>query len=255
MGYPGVQKVWEFALPGVCLVAQLDLLGGVLTGKNVLMENYGNVVFLKPDKGKEAVPYQHAKPCPILLGSESNIEELVIAASTLVTDKNGSVLLTQRNSEMRSFPNTWVPPGGTLTLKESLKDAAKRELDEETGITGGEFKLVCVWESAYPPFPWGPPVNRHHFVAYYTTSMSELKPKIRPNWESEDWMWLSKENCQLLIQKEGELKETIQTENLDQKITLKELLPDPKRRKGMTQGTYFALNCLVIPPDTEETHP
>ncbi|WP_460437197.1 NUDIX domain-containing protein [Arthrobacter tecti] len=45
---------------------------------------------------------------------------------------DGAVLLTQR-SATKEFPLTWEFPGGSAFSGESSKDAARRELREETG--------------------------------------------------------------------------------------------------------------------------
>lgn len=49
-----------------------------------------------------------------------------------VKDNNLKVLLVKRAVE--PFKNMWAIPGGFVLLKESLEDAAKRELEEETGV-------------------------------------------------------------------------------------------------------------------------
>ena len=47
-------------------------------------------------------------------------------------DNDLKVLLIKRNIE--PFKNMWAIPGGFVRIKESLEDAAKRELDEATGV-------------------------------------------------------------------------------------------------------------------------
>ena len=57
---------------------------------------------------------------------------------------------------MRTFPNIWVPPGGSIDWnEESLFTTGLRELKEETNITFADEDVVsckplCMWESVYP---------------------------------------------------------------------------------------------------------
>jgi 8-oxo-dGTP diphosphatase len=47
------------------------------------------------------------------------------------------ILLIQRKEQ--PFRNRWALPGGFMEMEESLEEAARRELNEETGIHGGEL--------------------------------------------------------------------------------------------------------------------
>ena len=65
---------------------------------------------------------------------------------------DGKVLLTQRGEHMRTFPRCWVFPGGDVDEGEALTAAARRELQEETGleVSSDSLKLLCIWESVFP---------------------------------------------------------------------------------------------------------
>jgi 8-oxo-dGTP pyrophosphatase MutT (NUDIX family) len=73
-----------------------------------------------------------------------------------VETSDGHILLTRRASHMRTFPNIWVPPGGSIDWnEESLFAAGLRELEEETNLKFAEEDVVsckplCMWESVYP---------------------------------------------------------------------------------------------------------
>jgi len=60
-----------------------------------------------------------------------------LAADTIVVSDGGSVLLVRRKHE--PFKGHWAIPGGFVEIDEPLEHAARRELEEETGLTGVEL--------------------------------------------------------------------------------------------------------------------
>ena len=52
----------------------------------------------------------------------------------LVLDTKDRILLLQRTDDDDLFPGKWCLPGGHINKDEPMYDAAKRELEEETGI-------------------------------------------------------------------------------------------------------------------------
>ncbi|MFF9016357.1 NUDIX domain-containing protein [Streptomyces sp. NPDC014870] len=54
---------------------------------------------------------------------------LVVAASAVVTDEDGRVLLQRRRDN-----DLWALPGGAMDMDDSLPGAAVREVKEETGL-------------------------------------------------------------------------------------------------------------------------
>ncbi|MFD7154833.1 NUDIX hydrolase [Kribbella sp. NPDC059898] len=56
-------------------------------------------------------------------------DSLVVAASAVITDDDGRILLIRRADS-----GNWALPGGALDLGESISDCAVREVREETGL-------------------------------------------------------------------------------------------------------------------------
>lgn len=64
---------------------------------------------------------------------------IVVGASVAVLDEQGRILLQHRTDD-----GTWGPIGGALEPGEHLEDCARRELQEETGLSAESFVLYGV---------------------------------------------------------------------------------------------------------------
>lgn len=69
--------------------------------------------------------------------------------SALLITNNGMVLLGRRNKE--PMRGKWVLPGGAVQPFESIKEAAKRELREETGLEAEVGEPIGLYELILPP--------------------------------------------------------------------------------------------------------
>ena len=65
---------------------------------------------------------------------------LQVGASVIVVDPEGRILL-----QLRSDNHCWGYAGGSVELDESVEDAAKRELFEETGLIAKHLELFGVF--------------------------------------------------------------------------------------------------------------
>jgi ADP-ribose pyrophosphatase YjhB (NUDIX family) len=64
---------------------------------------------------------------------------ILVSAGALILDHAGRVLLQRRGDD-----GLWSIPGGAMELGETLEEAARREVREETGLAVEGLSLVCV---------------------------------------------------------------------------------------------------------------
>lgn len=61
-------------------------------------------------------------------------------ASVIVVNPAGEILMQQRRDD-----GTWSYPGGRIEIDETVEDAARREVREESGLTVGSLELLGVF--------------------------------------------------------------------------------------------------------------
>ncbi len=54
--------------------------------------------------------------------------------NVIITDNRERILVIKRNNNVEFSPNLWDLPGGKVEDNESLREAAKREAKEESGL-------------------------------------------------------------------------------------------------------------------------
>ncbi len=93
------------------------------------------LALVEADDGQSLRP--HCKPCNRFFYSNP-----VPAACCFLTNEAGELLLVQRSVEPKK--GLWTLPGGFVEVGETTEEAALRELEEETGLTGKGTSLLGV---------------------------------------------------------------------------------------------------------------
>ena len=106
---------------------------------------------------------------------------MVTAAMCIIYDKEKEILF-----EKRTDNGMWCVPGGALELGESLEEALKREVKEETSLDIFNPKLFDVRAGVHMIYP-----NKDE--VYYTDvvyEINEYKGELKPDSESKELCWI-----------------------------------------------------------------
>jgi len=211
-----------------------DLLSRTCTGESRKFD----VVLQRPP----ACPFLDMKNANYSM-PESPDKHIQVASVALLESSDHKILLTKRPDFMRTFPNVWVPPGGSLELNEDLFQTALRELQEETNISDAsvsDCSILGLWESGFPlVFSPDTPPRRHHLVSYVhfkTKSNSEQlnsQLKLQPN-EVDRAVWVCPCVAHKIVQSD---------ENLD----------SSKLQKYFNQSACSSGSCLLLNGSIDNT--
>lgn len=101
--------------------------------------------------------------------------------------RNGKLLLGKRHDDpakaasLLKGAGTWTMPGGKLHFGETFEQAARREVMEETGMTLGALKVICVNEDM---------VEGVHFITIGLSAEDFAgEPQVMEPDEITEWRW------------------------------------------------------------------
>jgi 8-oxo-dGTP pyrophosphatase MutT (NUDIX family) len=91
-----------------------------------------------------------------------------VVASALI-ELNGKILLGKKGKGVGPYPDAWHFPGGGIKLEEeSVGDAVRREVKEETGLDLSQVEKISFEEDFKP--------NKHNELTHYVFLVFKVKP-------------------------------------------------------------------------------
>lgn len=100
------------------------------------------------------------------------------AAVSIVLNNDKKVLILKRSSDASTFPGYWNFPGGRVEEGEPIKEAAVRELREESGLEVKSSDLIYLIASNLPNL----------IIHYFLTS--NFSGQVVLNKESTEYQWV-----------------------------------------------------------------
>lgn len=116
----------------------------------------------------------------------------IVTKSIILNRKLKKFLLIQRCQKDSVGANTWENAGGNMEHGESLEEAMRREIREETGLTDIQIKRVAyvTLVNADQPFL---------IIAYLCETFTET---VTLSEEHQAYIWADQETCRNLLPKE-----------------------------------------------------
>ena len=104
----------------------------------------------------------------------------LLATDAVVIDPRGRLLLIKR--KFPPFQGMYALPGGFVDVGETLEEACRRELLEETGVKAGRLQLVGVYSD-----PKRDP-RRHAVSVVYLTRVRSSKAEAGDDAAAVEWV-------------------------------------------------------------------
>jgi len=121
----------------------------------------------------------------------------IVSVEALIVSDGGLLCLKRNNEPVKG---EWWFPGGRIRKGESLEEALRREIKEETGLELSSYKLVNVYSRVFPErhdmtiaylcrcSPGKIVLNEEHSEFVFFKKMpDDLHPCIREVVEDSDW--------------------------------------------------------------------
>ena len=100
----------------------------------------------------------------------------------LIFNSQGKIFL------MNSYKwrNKYVMPGGHIELGETMEQALKREMEEETRLEIYDIKFLCFHEYIFDKYYW----KKRHFI-FFDFICKTKSSKVRLNDEGQEHVWVA----------------------------------------------------------------
>jgi nucleoside triphosphatase len=104
----------------------------------------------------------------------------------LIFDPEGKLFLMKSHKWLGKY----VVPGGHIELGESIEEALRREIKEETNLEIEEIEFLCFQEFIYDISFW----ERSHFI-FFDFACKMKSGEVCLNEEAEEYVWIEPEQA------------------------------------------------------------
>ena len=120
------------------------------------------------------------------MNSSRTYPKYAIASVGAVVIKNNSILLIKRGYPPKE--GMWAIPGGVIEAGESIVEAAKRELEEETGIVAEPLGIIGVAEAIVRDEHGK--ILYHYIILDILFDSNTIRGTLRPGGDATDVAWI-----------------------------------------------------------------
>jgi len=111
----------------------------------------------------------------------------LVGLGVLIFNTKNQLLLGKRNASHGN--GRWGPPGGHLEFGESFEECARREIQEEVGLTIEGFEFVALTNDVFIED------NKHYISIFMKAELSDGQEVVNLEPQKiEAWEWFAKED-------------------------------------------------------------
>ncbi len=112
--------------------------------------------------------------------TQKSYPEPVVGA--LIFNKDGNLFLMRSHK----WKDRWIIPGGHVELGETMEDALKREVKEETGMDIYDIQFLCIQETIFDEVFYK---KKHFIMIDFVCRTNDYNAVL--NEEAQEYRWVS----------------------------------------------------------------